>query len=197
MSRASRDQVLASIREMGATADEAEAIVAALEAAGLKPHAIPAWLNHPDRNYGIATRTARIAGREYPMQYTPLRCIQDGFVDRVIAAARAFAAASPEERFISRTFLCDLDEVRRLTHGDPTRAAQVAEVARLLLNRLRKDTIVNEALQTTFGTGEMEHLRLVDCLLDDRLSEVLDDLKSRRLDPVQLHRSGKLHFYGW
>jgi hypothetical protein len=77
------------------------------------------------------------------------------------------------------------------------RTAQVAEVARLLLARLRKDTIVNEVLQTRLAPRQdLEATRLVDCLLDQRLTVVLQDLRSG-LDPATLDRERDLDFYGW
>jgi hypothetical protein len=78
------------------------------------------------------------------------------------------------------------------------RTAQVAEVARLLLARLRKDTIVNEVLQTRLAPRQdLEATRLVDCLLDQRLTVVLQDLRSGQLDPATLDREQDLDFYGW
>jgi hypothetical protein len=78
------------------------------------------------------------------------------------------------------------------------RTAQVAEVARLLLARLRNYTIVNEVLQTRLAPRQdPEATRLVDCLLDQRLTVVLQDLRSGQLDPATLDREQDLDFYGW
>jgi hypothetical protein len=45
--------------------------------------------------------------------------IEDGRAAVVIAQAEEFADASPEERYLSLTFLCHLESVKTITHGDP------------------------------------------------------------------------------
>jgi hypothetical protein len=113
-------------------------------------------------------------------------------------SSQDFAAADPDERAISSSFLCTLEQVRRLTHEDPARRQQILEVARLLIARLGKDTIVNEALQTLLAPRQdPEGTRLVDCLLDQRLTVVLQDLRSGQLDPAAFDRERDLDFYGW
>lgn len=162
-----------------------------------------AWLAHPQRAYWVYPFAITVAGEEMWPPVSPVQAIEAGDSDSVEVAATPFAEASEHERFISLTFLCTLDAVRRLTDGDWERTAQTVEIARLLLNRLRKDTVVNEVLQmllvARFGPHAADHgpTRLVDCMLDDRLPLVLDDLKHCRLDPVALLEEGDLDFYGW
>jgi hypothetical protein len=60
----------------------------------------------------------------------PTHAVEARRADAVVAAAEASAAATPDERFISQTLLCDLDRVRRLTHGDPDRTAMVIDITR-------------------------------------------------------------------
>jgi hypothetical protein len=130
------------------------------------------------------------------MEVMPIEAIEDGDAEVVLEAAEAFAAASEDERFISLTCLCDVDAVRRLTHGDVTRTAAVREIARLLLNALRKDVLVSETLQTVFP-GDPDDTRLVDWIADQRLDDALTALRSGSLNPIELRKEGELHFYGW
>jgi len=146
-----------------------------------------------------------IAGETTWPGAVPTHAIQMGHTDIVMSAAEDFAAADPDERAISSSFLCTLAQVRRLTHEDPTRTKQVADVAQLLMSRLRNDTAVNEVLQTRLiprqnpdGSFNDEQMaRLVDCLSDQRLPVVLQDLRSGQLDPASLDRERDLDFYGW
>jgi hypothetical protein len=116
----------------------------------------------------------------------------------VVAAARDFAAATDDERYISRTLLCDLDAVRRLTRGEVDRTAMVVEIARRLINSLQKEVHVNEVLQQVLsGSFDSDQTRLVDWMTDERLPDALEALASGRLDPVALNRQDALGFWGW
>ena len=198
MTRRTTADIVALLVDAGAELGTAERIVTALEAAGLKPDRMRSWLTHPQRAYGVTTVPMVIAGREHWPQYPPDRAIQDGWAGAVVEAAEQLAAASDDERFISLNCLCSLDAVRRLTHGDEERAAQVRAVAQLLLNRFRKDITVNEVLQTRLHPrGAPDGTRLVDCLADDRLAPTLAALRDGSLDPRALDRERDLDFYGW
>jgi hypothetical protein len=57
---------------------------------------------------------------------------------------------------------------------------------------------VNEVLQTRLiPRQDPEATRLVDCLRDQRLTAVLQDLRSAQLDPATIDRERDLDFYGW
>ena len=194
MLRTKIEHVTKLLRSEGATAEEATRIVRALEAAGLEPSRMKAWLSHPQRSYGVSVG-AMIQGVDF--KQVPTHAIEGGRADAVIAAAEDFAAASADERFISLACLCDLDAVRRLTHGDADRTAKVVRIAKILTQRMRKDVLVNETLQTTFSGDLEDTTRLVDWMLDERLDQALSALESGELDPVALHRNDMMFFVGW
>src|SRR4051794_22544610 len=193
MAGASTGDVLKLLTDAGASDDDARKVVGALGRAGLAPPRMRSWLASPDRSYSVGTGM-EIAGVE--MEQMPIEAVEDGDVAIVLEAAEAFASASADERFISLTCLCDLDAVRRLTHGSPQRTATVKRIAQLLLNTLRKDVHVSEALQTTLP-DDPDDTRLVDWMADERLDDALVALDSGSLDPVTLRAQGELHFYGW
>ena len=195
MRRATRDTVLDMLRKEGATEAEASRIVEALEQAGLNPPAMRVWLDHPDRAYPIRIGIV-VAGVEIKQVAT--HAVEAGRADAVLAAAEDFAAATPEERFLSQTLLCDLDGVRRLTHGDPGRTAMVVDIARRLKNALRKEVHVNEVVQQVLsGSFDADQTRLIDWMCDDRLPDALEAIATGRIDPVALNHQNALGFWGW
>jgi hypothetical protein len=115
MARATADEVRALLIKAGATDAEAGKVVTALESAGLSPPQMRSWLASPSRGYAVAVRTTRIGTVTADWKLVPLWAVEDGYADAVIAAAEAFAAATPEERLLARTLLCDLADVRRIT----------------------------------------------------------------------------------
>jgi hypothetical protein len=196
MPRATRDTVLDMLRTEGATDREATRIVDALEQAGLSPPQMRAWLDHPQKAYSVSIGIV-LAGVEW--RQVPTHAIEDGRADAVIAAAEEFAAASSEERYISRTLLCELDGVRRLTHSDPARTAIVVDIARRLKNALRKEVHVNEVVQQVLSGSlvDGDQTRLVDWMLDERLADALEAITTGRIDPVALNQQEGLDFRGW
>lgn len=97
-----------------------------------------AWLSHPSKAYNVDVGKRLL---DVVWKQVPTHAIEDGHADKIIAAAREFAAASPEDRRLSRTFLCELDGVARLTHGDAERRAKLMRIAELLLNSLKKEAL--------------------------------------------------------
>jgi hypothetical protein len=175
---------MALLLEQGASDDDATAIVDALTEAGLSASEMRAWLSHPMTAYVVNGRV-------------PTHAIEDGRASDVIAAAREFAAASEDERYIARTLVCGLDAVERLTHGDPGRTAQVKQAAEMLVNKLRKPIAINEALQTTLSGDYEDQTRLIDWMLDDRLEKAVHGLEAGVIDPVELRAKGSLMMVGW
>jgi hypothetical protein len=194
VARATRDDVLALLREGGASEAQAERIVAALAAAGLAPPRMRSWLSHPERGYSVSVGFV-LMGVEWMQK--PLHAIELGFADAVVEATEEYAAASPDERFIALTCACDLQQVRRMTHGDPDRTAMVVRIARLLLARLRKDVHVHDTLKTTLSGDYDDLTRLADWMTDERLPAALEALESDALDPVALHATGMIFSARW
>ncbi len=149
---------------------------------------------HPDRSYSVDI-DRKLVGE--PWLAKPLEAVALGRADAAVAAAERFAAASPDERFISLTCNCNLESVRRLTHDDPGRTAVVREIAQILLDKLRKDQAVNEALQTTLSGNFDDTTRLVDWMLDQRLDQALECLRDGTIDPVALRDAGPMFYVGW
>lgn len=119
----------------------------------------------------------------------------------ILAAAQEFAAASEAERFIP-TALSGVNvdlHVRKLTRGDPERAARVRRAVALLLAQLRTPTRVYYCVQTTFGHSgsDADSTRLVDCMLDERLDVVLAGLEDGSFDAWHHMEAGALHNHGW
>jgi hypothetical protein len=154
----------------GADSAIAVAIVEALERAGLKPARMRGWLASSTRAYTVNTGTMVIDGTEYPRGQTPIFAVEDGHQALVLEAARAFAAASPEEREICLTFLCELDDLHAMTHENPVRTQQVLAAARTLLAQLGKDTTVYLAIRGCLDP-ERSAPRVIDCLADERLAD--------------------------
>jgi hypothetical protein len=128
----------------------------------------------------------------------PVHAIEMGHIDAVLAAAEAFAAASPDERYISQTLLCDLGRVRRLTHDDPDRSAMVVDIARRLKNALRKEVLVNEVIQQVLsGSFDSDQTRLVDLMADERLADALEAIATGAINPAALSQQDALGFWGW
>lgn len=196
--------MVALLQAHGADAGNAEKIVRTLDAAGLTPAQSKAWLSHPQKAYQVRPFEIEVAGRPMRPPVMPVEAVGGDGVDTVIAAAKEFAAASPEERHISLTFLCSIEQVRRLTHQRARRTAQLLDVAQLLRNKLGKETVIDEVLKTLLAPRQTEwsgtpqpQTRLVDCLADERLPVVLEDLREGRIDVVDLHRHGDVDYYGW
>lgn len=195
MARASRETVVALLRAEGASADDTEAIVAALERAALNPPQMRAWLSHPQKAYNVAIG---IKFGHVEWRQVPTHAIERGRADAVRAAAEEFADASRDERYISRTMLCELDAVRRLTHADPERTAMVVRLAGLFKAALKKEIHVYYAVQQVLsGTYDGDPTRFVDLMLDDRLPAALAAVESGEIDPVALSRQDALAGYGW
>jgi hypothetical protein len=195
MPRANRHAIVERLREHGATEGEAAHIVGALARAGLNPPAMRVWLEHPRRAFSVNSGIV-VAGVE--LKRVPADAIQQGQTGAVVAAAEAFAAAGPDERYIARTLLCDLDGVRRLTHGAPERTATVVEIARRLKAALGKEVHVNEVVQQVLtGSFDGDQTRLIDWMRDERLGDALEAIVTGRIDPVALNRQNALGFWGW
>lgn len=192
VTRATLNEVIDLLRAEGASGEEASRIVDALGRAGLSPPQMRAWLTHPRRAYALKVNIVGV-----DLMEGPAHAVAAGRVEAVIAAAEQFADASRDERFLSRTLICEIDAVRRLTQNDPNRTAMLVRIAKLLLNRLGKDIAVNEALQTTLSGGLDDTTRLIDWMLDDRLPDAVRALESGRVDPVVLRDRGPLYFVGW
>jgi hypothetical protein len=136
--------------------------------------------------------------RDVEWKQVPTHAVESGRADAVLAAAREFAAATADERYISRTLLCELDGVRRLTHGDQGREAIVVEIARRLKSTLGKEVHVNEVVQQVLsGSFDGDRTRLVDWMLDDRLPDALAAIEAGRIDPVTLNQQDALAYHGW
>jgi hypothetical protein len=195
MARATRETVHAMLCAEGATPTQADRIIEALEQSGLNPPAMRIWLDHPDRAYPVSTG---LVVDDVEFKQVSTHAIEAGHAQAVIAAAESFAAATPEERLISQTLLCELEAVRRLTHGDDERTALVLEIAAALKAVLRKEVHVNAVLQQMLsGSFEGDQTRLVDWMLDERLADAAQAISSRRLDPTALHQQDALGFWGW
>lgn len=197
MARATRDTILAMLRAEGATDPDATRIVEALEEAGLNPPAMRVWLDHPQRAYTVSIGVVLAAGVEW--KQVPTHAVEAGRADAVIAAAEEFAAATPDERYISQTLICELDGVRRLTHGDPDRTAMVVDIGRRLKNALRKEVHVNEVVQQVLSGSlfDGDQTRLVDWMLDERLPDALEAITTNRIDPIALNQQDALAYHGW
>jgi hypothetical protein len=192
--RSTRADIKELLAGAGASLDETEAIICALEDAGLNPPAMRRWLMHPHGSYSLDIGRKLL---DVPWLAAPIEAVALGHSTAVVAAAETFAAASPDERFISRACACNLESVRRLTHDDPGRTAKVREIVQILLNRLRKDQAVDEALQTTLSGDFVDTTRLVDWMLDDRLDYALESLRDGTTDPVALRERGPMFYVGW
>lgn len=194
MSRATRADIVTLLTKEGAVTEEAEAIVVALERAELNPSQMRVWLADSARAYNVSVG-ATVLGVD--LKQVPTHAIEGGRADAVQGAAERFAAAAPEERMLCRTFLCDLDAVRRLSRGEDERLQLLCEAAGLLRGKLKKDIAVSEALQTTLSGNFDDTTRLVDWMSDDRLAEAVEALRTGAIDVVELRKQGPLHFVGW
>src|SRR5687768_8293491 len=135
--RDTEDSVARRLTEAGAPRETAEAIVATLLGCRLSPREVREWLSHPELAYPIQVPFEMPDGTEIVLSNTPMVLVEKGDADVVLAEAREFAAALPEERLIARLFWGDIDAARRLTGSDPHRTEVVAGIATTLLARLR------------------------------------------------------------
>jgi hypothetical protein len=193
--RRTRADVVQLVVDHGAPHDVARAIADALARAGLSPDASRQWLAHPTRAYAVVTGRLSIGGFEYPRKQTPVFAIDDGHAEKVLAAATRFAEASEDERFIALWFGGELDDVRRMTGADATRASAIRAVGERLRAVLRKREHVCDVARTVLPGRD--GTRIVDLLVDGHETAVLDDLVAGRVDPRALLAAGELHFHGW
>lgn len=196
MARATLESCEQLLREAGAESLVAESVVAQLSGAGLSPSRIRAWLASPARSYSVTTGVL-VDDPHDPVLWKqpPIHAVEDGHVEAVLAAVDDFVRATDPERFISTTFICDMPQVRKLTHGDERRTQQVARIAELLLTQLRKETAVYEVIRMRPTPGEF--VRLADCMTDDRLKAVLHGLETGTIDPVALRTTGSPMTADW
>ncbi|MDA0169764.1 hypothetical protein OJ998_11770 [Solirubrobacter taibaiensis] len=192
--RESPEKVVATIVELGAPADTAQAIVDALMVAGLTAAETKIWLLDGDRGY--PHNVPWEMGDQVIMLKSGSRSmIEQGKSDVVLEAAQDFAAASDDERTIARLFWGSLDDARRLTGCSPERTAVIAGIARTIRERVGSDEDVCAVGQTVLpGT---EDRRIVDRLLDGEERAVRDELDRGELNPKRLLREQPLHFTGW
>jgi hypothetical protein len=186
--------VVAELVELGAPTDAAEAIVAALRAAGLSDREAHVWVSDPDRAYPHSVPW-EMGDQVIMLKAGSRSMIEQGKVDVVLAAAEEFAAASDDERTIARLYWGSLDDARRLTGCSPARAAVIADIARTIRTRVGSDEGVCSVGQTVLpGT---EDRRIVDRLLDGEEEAVRDELARGELDPKRLLKTQPMHFTGW
>ena len=192
--RESPEKVVAAIAELGAPAGTAQGIVDALLAAGLTAAEAKIWVFDGDRGY--PHNVPWEMGDQVIMLKSGSRSmIEQGKSDVVLEAAQNFAAASADERTISRLFWGSLDDARRLTGCSSERAAVIADIARTIRERVGSDEDVCAVGQTVLpGT---EDRRIVDRLLDGEEQAIRDELDSGELNPKRLLREQPLHFTGW
>jgi hypothetical protein len=165
-------------------------LVATLMSCGLSATETKAWLFNPQLEYPIRLGVRELAGQWIERSAPPCICIETGRSALVLEIARAFAAASHDERRISRLLLVDLVNVRRLTGNDPSRAAVIAAVITVMEGRLRKTQRVAEAALRSPELGDGR--RLVDRILADQERALLDELRSGEIDLVALSKTGML-----
>ena len=110
--RESPEKVVATIVELGAPAATAQGIVDALLAAGLTATEAKIWLFDGDRGY--PHNVPWEMGDQVIMLKSGSRSmIEQGKADVVLEAAQDYAAASEDERTISRLFWGSLDDAMR------------------------------------------------------------------------------------
>ena len=114
----------------------------------------------------------------------------------MLAEAREFAAALPEERLIARLFWGDIDAARRLTGQRPAPHRRSSPGSRRRCSqRLRKPELVCNVGQTVLPGHDGK--RLVDRLAAGEADAVAAELADGRIDPRALERNGELIFTGW
>ena len=193
--RATADSVARRLAEAGAPQETANAIVATLMGCGLSAPEAAEWLYHPERGYPIRRPFEMGDGERLMLSSGSLGLIERGEAEAVLAEARKFAAALPEERLIARLFWGDIDAVRRLTGCDPHRTRVVAGIATTMLERLRRPERVCNVGQTILpGHG---HKRIVDRLAAGEADAVAAEIADGRIDVRALERNGELLFTGW
>jgi len=192
--RESPEKVVATIVELGAPAATAQGIVDALLAAGLTATEAKIWLLDGDRGYPHNV-PFEMGDTVIMLKSGSRSIIEQGKADVVLEAAQDYAAASEDERTISRLVWGSLDDTRRLTGCSPERAAVIAGIARTLRERVGKDELVCGVAQTVLpGT---EDRRIVDRLLDGEEHAIRDELDRGELNPKALLRDQPLNFMGW
>jgi hypothetical protein len=182
--------VIAELVRAGAPAPIAEELVATLMSCGLSATETKAWLFDPQLEYPIRLGRREVAGQWIERSAPPYICIETGRSALVLEAAREFAAASDDERRISRLLLVDLVDVRRLTANDPSRAAVIAAIVTVIEGQLRKPRRVSEA---ALRSPELyDGRRLVDRIIAGQERALLDELRGGAIDLVALSESGML-----
>ena len=189
------DSVTRRLVDAGAPRETAEAIVATLLGCGMSPRDAREWLSHPELNYPIQRPFDMGDGHPIVLSHGPMLLVERGEADVVLAEAREYAEALPEERLIARLFWGDIDAARRLTGCDPHRTQVVAGIATTLLKRLRKPELVCNVGQTVLPGHNGK--RMVDRLAAGEADAVAAELADGRIDARALERNGELIFTGW
>jgi hypothetical protein len=193
--RDTEDSVARRLTEAGAPRETAEAIVETLMRCSLSAREAREWLSHPELSYPIQTPWEMPDGAPIMLSNTPMVLVEKGEAELVLAAAREYAEALPEERLIARLFWGDIDAARRLTGCDPHRTQVVAGIATELLRRLRKPELVCNVGQTVLPGHQGK--RMVDRLAAGEADAVAAEIADGRIDPRALERNGELIFTGW
>jgi hypothetical protein len=193
--RDTADSVARRLVEAGAPRETADAIVTTLMGCGLSARDVREWLSHPELSYPIQRPFEMGDGAPIMLSNTPIVMVERGDADEVLAEAREFAEALPEERLIARLFWGDIDAARRLTGCDPHRTKVVAGIATELLRRLRKPELVCNVGQTVLPGHDGK--RIVDRLAAGEADAVAAELADGRIDARALERNGELIFTGW
>jgi hypothetical protein len=182
--------VIAELVRAGAPTPIAEELVATLMSCGLSATETKAWLFSPQLEYPIRLGLRELAGQWIERSAPPQICIETGRSALVLEIAREFAAASHDERRISRLLLVDVVNVRRLTGNDPSRATLIAAIFTMMEGRLRKTQRVAQAALRSPELGDGR--RLVDRILAGQERALLDELCSGEIDLVALSETGVL-----
>jgi hypothetical protein len=178
----------------GAPAEAAETIVRTLVSAGLSTVEARDWIAHPNRAYPHDW-PMELLGSVTMVTAGSMWLIEQGHAETVVSGAREFAAADAYERTIARLFGGNIAGARRLTGGDPARAAVIADIAETLAIAVEVPENVCYVGQTRLPrTGGR---RIVDRLVAGEEAAVQAELARGEIDPRQLLESEDLIFIGW
>jgi hypothetical protein len=187
-----REHLVEDLVAAEAPAEAAATIVHALLSAGLSTREARDWLAHPNRAYPHDW-PMEIAGTTFDLHAGSMWMFTQGHSEVVLAGAREFAAADAEERTIARLFGGNIAAARRMTGGDPSRAAVIAEIARTIASAVELPENVCYVGQTRLPSGR----RIVDRLVAGEEAAVQAELARGDLDARQLLESEDVMLLSW
>lgn len=177
VARYDREQVIAEVAEWdGADPSRVAAAFDALAGAGLSVARAREWLVHKDRSHPVPVWSDTFG---VTLGYRPAQALRLA-PEAALAEVEAYVRADESARALADDLWLTMGAVERLTSGTEARRAAIGEACRLMKKQVPKRGRVARVVRTQHR--HYGDRAILDVLADGRETEVIDDLRSGRLD---------------